>query len=397
MTKANQSWSYSAGERGRNRVRAYEDRARGTIFLEFYETQPGTGTVRRVRVSAGHCDRTAAKRKADELAAAFSRPERPQFRQATLEVLFDMYLREVTPTKGVSKRAHDVRTAEMFRQFFGSTRKAATLNRRDWDRFIHERRRGVIRHPGQAASSNAHVVVRDRQVAYDLKFLISVLNWATLAADERGTPLLERNPFKGLPLPKEESPRRPLLSQEQYTSLLRIAGAVDPQFELALVLAHETGHRIGAVRKLRWADIDLHTNRIRWRAENDKIGLEHDPPLSNSAVEALQRARSASAAIGDALLFPSKDDERREVDRHVVQDWWRRGAKLAGISAPRLGWHSLRRKFVNELKADTPIADLCYLGGWKSPITVMTVYMQPDAETMRTALTRRENRRVVAG
>jgi hypothetical protein len=38
-----------------------------------------------------------------------------------------------------------------------------------------------------------------------------------------------------------------------------------------------------------------------------------------------------------------------------------------------VGWHSLRRKFVNDTKADSPIADLCYLGGWKSPLTVMTV------------------------
>jgi hypothetical protein len=25
------------------------------------------------------------------------------------------------------------------------------------------------------------------------------------------------------------------------------------------------------------------------------------------------------------------------------------------------GWHSLRRKFVNDMKGDTPLADLCYL------------------------------------
>lgn len=51
-----------------------------------------------------------------------------------------------------------------------------------------------------------------------------------------------------------------------------------------------------------------------------------------------------------------------------------------------MGWHSLRRKFVNDLKPDTPMADMCYLGGWKSALTVMTVYQQPDAATMRTAL-----------
>ena len=74
--------------------------------------------------------------------------------------------------------------------------------------------------------------------------------------------------------------------------------------------------------------------RILFRAENDKIGMEHDP------------------------LF------------------------------------SLRRKFVNDMKADTPMADLCDLGGWKSPLTVMTVYQQADQVTMRSALSNRDRKRL---
>jgi hypothetical protein len=41
-----------------------------------------------------------------------------------------------------------------------------------------------------------------------------VLNWATMAGDGQGGYLLERNPFKGLPFPKEVSRRRPMLSDE---------------------------------------------------------------------------------------------------------------------------------------------------------------------------------------
>jgi integrase len=46
-------------------------------------------------------------------------------------------------------------------------------------------------------------------------------------------------------------------------------------FDLALVLAYETGHRIGAVGTLRWSDINLTERRVRWRAEQDKLGFEH--------------------------------------------------------------------------------------------------------------------------
>jgi integrase len=127
------------------------------------------------------------------------------------------------------------------------------------------------------------------------KFLLSVLNWATLSGDGQGAPLLERNPLKGLSLPREENPRRPLVTDEQYSRLRRIAPQVDPNFELALVLAHETGHRIGAIRQLRWSDVDLKEKRILWRAENDKIGMEHTPPLSKEAVRMLELSRRAES------------------------------------------------------------------------------------------------------
>jgi len=377
-------------------VRAYEDRARGKIFLEFYESVPGTTEVRRVRISAGESDREAAKRKADQLAAKFSNTELPRAKEATLGELFDIYTREVSPGKGESKRRHDLRCVALFSRSLGRSRKVLTLNRRDWDRFIQDRRRGALRPDGRTGEVKV-AGVRDRQIAYDLKFLLSVLNWATLSGDGCGAPLLDRNPLKGLPMPKEENPRRPLVSEAQYLRLRKIAPKVDENFEIALVLAHETGHRVGAIRQLRWSDVDLTEKRIRWRAENDKIGMEHSPPLSVEALRILEQSRRNRASIGDGWLFPSPEDSSKPCSRHLLRDWWRRAEKLAEIPrTARLGWHSLRRKFVNDMKADTPMADLCYLGGWKSPLTVMTVYQQADQVTMRTALTSRDQRRAAS-
>ena len=37
MTHANKRWSFSTGERGRNRVRAFEHPQTGRIFLELYD------------------------------------------------------------------------------------------------------------------------------------------------------------------------------------------------------------------------------------------------------------------------------------------------------------------------------------------------------------------------
>ncbi len=54
-----------------------------------------------------------------------------------------------------------------------------------------------------------------------------------------------------------------------------------------------------------------------------------------------------------------------------------------------LGWHSLRRQFATEMK-ETPLKDLCYLGGWKEPQTILKCYQRADEKTMRDGLARRK-------
>ena len=46
-----------------------------------------------------------------------------------------------------------------------------------------------------------------------------------------------------------------------------------------------------------------------------------------------------------------------------------------------------------ELKT-APLKDLCALGGWKAPATVLTCYIQPDEATMRDPLAQRKALRV---
>ena len=98
----------------------------------------------------------------------------------------------------------------------------------------------------------------DRTVEYDLKFLIAVLNWGAKSRDERGRLLLDSNPLKGLRTPTEKKPDAGWsLAEEEYLALLKVSRRVDWRFHVALVLAHETGHRIGAIRQLQWGDIDF--------------------------------------------------------------------------------------------------------------------------------------------
>ena len=82
-------------------------------------------------------------------------------------------------------------------------------------------------------------------------------NWAARSRDEEGRLLLESNPLRGLKAPSEKNPTRVMVTQAEYEALLRVADEVEWRFRVALVLAHETGHRIGAIRQLRWSGIDL--------------------------------------------------------------------------------------------------------------------------------------------
>ena len=182
-------------------------------------------------------------------------------------------------------------------KFFGRDRRPETLSQRDWDRFIRERRAGAVGPSGKP--------VGNRMIEWDLTFLMAVLNWAARSRDEQGRLLLDRNPLKGLRKPVEKNPTRVVLTDEEYQALLQISRQVDWRCHVALVLAHETGHRIGAIRNLRWSDIDLECETVRWRAEHEKTGYEHRTPLTPEAIEVFEEARRRNPASGDAPVLPA--------------------------------------------------------------------------------------------
>ena len=373
--------SYGAGEWGRNRVRVFPDPKTGLFQIEWRENG------RRLTRSLGHRDWTRAKKHADEFAAGFidapdgnaeAEPE-----PLTLDKLFDIYGEEVTPTKGERSQSYDRAAMRTFLECFGSDRKPATLSQRDWDRFIGARRSGRIGPSGQPVS--------DRTVERDLRFLLAVLNWAARSRDEEGRLLLESNPLRGLKPPREKNPTRIVLSDGEYRALLKVSRRVDWRFRVALVLAHETGHRIGAIRQLRWSDVDLVGGVVRWRAEHEKTGYEHRTPITAEAVAALEEARKRNPGIGNTPVLPAPNDPSVCLSGIRAYVWWKRAEKLAGLEPkPGRGWHSLRRKFASDLM-NQPLKVLCELGGWKTAQTVLRCYQRADGDRLRKALEERRS------
>lgn len=190
-------------------------------------------------------------------------------------------------------------------------------------------------------------------------------------------------------LPREKNPTRVVLSADEYQQLLAVSHRIGWRFHVALVLAHETGHRIGAVRKLRWEHLDLDGQRVRWVAESDKTGHEHTTPLTDKAVSALLEARLHNPWIGDVPVLPAPVDPAHPVSRDRVVKWWKRAEDEAGLKPMRgRGWHSLRRKFATDLRHE-PLKTICQLGGWQSHHTVVECYQQVDEGALREALSKR--------
>lgn len=375
MAAKKKRWSYTAGEKGRNWVRAYckgcPDRpvcrnARehtGGLYLEWMETviDPETGRPKQKRprvLIRGVSDTREASKRADQLAAELAEIKEAEAPPTTLAGLIGTYLKEVTPgKKSSSKRDHDGRAARLWRAFFDmqpepnrrSERSPASLDRVDWDRFIRARRAGTI--PGWGP-------VRDRQVQYDLVFMTGVLNWAV------GAGYLETNPWaaqvrraQGWEQPRELNPNRPAMTDEIRSGL--VAHSPHWQFPLALTLGRYTVSRNSSVRHLRWSDIDLERGVVRWRGEADKTGREVVVPLDAEAVAALRAA--PSRGIGEAWVFPSETDPTKPTSRDTFQTWLRRAKAryLKSITDPierarkeeqlrGLGYHGEKRAGVRD-------------------------------------------------
>lgn len=181
-----------------------------------------------------------------------------------------------------------------------------------------------------------------------------------------GAKLLQQNPWDGSirrtqnwPRVKEQNPHRPAMDDWIRDGLTK--HAAHWQLALALVVQREQRRRNSAVRQLRWSDIDLEQQTVRWRPEHDKRGRGNVTPLSDRAAEALKKA--PSRGIGEAPVFPSAEDCSHPTSRNTFQIWLRRtkAAWLKSIEGEAerqkvraairgLGYHGEKRAGVRDPK-----------------------------------------------
>lgn len=270
------------------------------------------------------------------------------------------------------------------------TIKVKAFSRSDWDRFIRRRMEGRIDAYGKSVPDGKRRPVGASTAGHDCGLLRQVMRWAEGQRLPNGEPLVERDVTRGFALPKNENPRRVWADDDVTERIVEVAADVHEMLRPIVVLAAETGRRRGAILALRWSDWmpDEGTyGMIRWRADSDKLGKEWVTPCTPTVRVELEAWRKACPGVGEAWLFPAPDSDGH-LRGDVALSWLQKAECKArgdgetdGEHVKGFGFHSFRRRWATKRK-DLSLRDVAHVGGWKSVVTLQTVYQTPDLETM---------------
>jgi integrase len=307
----------------------------------------------------------------------------------TIGALFDIYDRNGLHGRTARHAAEVRRKLGLWRAFLGAQRPVHALSPTDVERFVHARRTGTLCVDSGAVGRPVGMTT----IWHDYVALTTAVHFGVRYRDAHGRRLLTANPLDGVRVSKSVSPARPVADRAYYGALREAGEQVHRQFSVALDLAYSTGHRIDAILRLRWNDINFVSSphapygTLRWRAENDKIENEHVVPINQLAHDALAALAKASQVIGEAYVFPSERNANIPVDRHLASRWLRRAERLAGVDhVAGRGWHSFRRAWASARK-HLPDVDVAAAGGWKDTATMKRCYQHADAIGVLRAVT----------
>ena len=378
-------WSLSLGERG-CRVRIFQREPNGSFCRETWiEGRGRTAAALQTR------DRLEAKRLGEAFFLALLGGDRPSIAgPLTLEGLWTRYQEECPAYRQLTKgsrgqRKHD---ADLLLAAFGGKKPVEHLTLQDVAHYVEVRRRGTGWQDGRKTPP-----VKNRTIAGELQVLRTMLLWAITVREPDGSWLLRDNPLRGLKLPREENPKRPVATFERFKRLraaiqqLAVEASREDRrtqwvrLELALVLAEATGARIGAIRGLRWSDISYSPPRIHWRAEFDKRGRDRVVPMPPELVQDVRNLQSQLGVIGDGWLFPVRDGQQPRSREQFAQRLLA-AERRAGLEHLKGGvWHPFRRKWATERKHH-PLVDVMATGGWKDSATLLACYQHTDDQSM---------------
>ena len=367
-------YSESYGQRG-CKVRVYEPRPGAPFML-----------ARRVNgkyhaASLGHRDAEKAKAEAFALISAVLNGQKEQAEQTdpnklTVKALVAMYL-DSEQYKDLAERQRKDKKAllEKIVDYFGPTKRVATLDDDAVRGLLRARREGT-RGFGKGGQQSVY---------HCFAALRSVFLWARDKRTETGGRLLRDNPLDGmakrLKVRPNPTPNKPTIRHDEFEKLVKGARKLPMYTRVFLILTEAAGRRAGAVRQLRWENVDLDRGRIHWRGDRgvDKMQLQMTRPTTRRAMRYL-RVWQKHCPSQD-WVFPAPRDETKVVSKGTAQSWILAAFKAAGLKRPKgLGWHGLRRKWASERRGHA-LTDVKEAGGWLSMAALLR-YVQVDDEAI---------------
>lgn len=198
-----------------------------------------------------------------------------------------------------------------------------------------------------------------------------------------GVPLFAGlSPLDGVPLPKPKNARERFLNYEEADKLLEAAqksGHAD--LHTAIVIALNTGMRLGEILRLEWIDVDMAHGIITVREEADR--KPGGKVFINTEVEAVLKKRISSRRHSRLVLAPPKGGKERSSLTHRFSDLVEELGFNAGIEDARhkVVFHTLRHTFASWLAlAGTDIYRIKTLMRHKTiTMTMRYAHLIPDA------------------
>lgn len=166
-----------------------------------------------------------------------------------------------------------------------------------------------------------------RTAAYDLQIIRHALN---IGCSEWGI-YLKANPVEQIRLPRPPKPRERRVTSDEYESLLFHAKSSRSRFMYPLIiLAVETGMRLGELLKLKWNDFDEEACLLTLK--DTKNGESRVVPVSMTAFDTL-------------IALPASNASLFGTNYHAVRSAWQRLCKRSGVE--NLRFHDLRHEAIS--------------------------------------------------
>jgi integrase len=406
--KRNATWSKVVEAHG-VQVRIFE-RSRGSVL---YRSVVMGGE--KDRKSLGHRDRALAEQQARAVAKALAELQLTgRVAEADgglgLAQLRRLYLNECAELLTPYRQGEVKKAFGLLERHVGEGFRVMDLGPHQVETYVAARQAGTLRPAdtlpdGTRRARNIAKKAKAGTIAKELGCVHAALNWAATFR-QGGRPLIPNNPLRGVSLPSEANPSRPVATRDRFDRLLEHADAIDGsgRFRMMLNVAWFTGRRLGAIANLRASDVLLNADQVRralaeagmdegladvwpaalnWSAESDKEGVNWIVPVPAVLRDQLAEYVRTNALLGGALLFPAERDPSRPVPKETAHYWIHRAEELAGLPRQtRGGWHTLRRAWATARK-HMPLQDVMAAGGWRDATSLQRAYQQADPATVR--------------